>query len=141
MKFDKFTIGDIFTTKQVTLTKEEILQFGNEYDPQYFHVDEDAAKESSYGSLIASGFQTLAVIWREWIKMDILSRDCLGGVGMDIKWTAPVVPNDQLVGQFIVDEKKESSKGDRGLITFDLVIKNQAEQEVLKGRTKIFISN
>lgn len=140
MKFDAFSIGQEFFTNLVTVTKEEIIEFGTKYDPQYFHVDERAAEAGPYSSLIASGFHTLAVVWKEWIKMDILGADCLGGIGADkLRWKKPVRPNDQLSGQFTVAQKKKATDGKRGLLTIEISIKNQKEEEVLSCNTKVYI--
>lgn len=139
MKFAAFNLGDTFQTEKVLVTKEDILRFATEYDPQYFHVDEEEAKESPYGSLIASGFHTLALVWAEWIKMDVLGRECLGGIGAEIKWTAPVRANDQLTGVITVIDKKEVSTGDRGLLTIEIIITNQQEEKVLVGKSKVFV--
>lgn len=141
MKFNAFNVGDDFTTPKVTLTKQAIIEFAKQYDPQYFHTDEALAKESPYGSLIASGFQTLSVVWAEWIKMDILGKECLGGVGAELSWSKPVRPDDELVGEFTVHDKKESTDGKRGLIVFKINIYNQTKEVVLKGKTKIYLAN
>ncbi len=141
MKFNAFNVGDDFTTPKVTLTKQAIIEFAKQYDPQYFHTDEALAKESPYGSLIASGFQTLSVVWAEWIKMDILGKECLGGVGAELNWSKPVRPGDELVGEFTVHDKKESTDGKRGLIVFKINIYNQTKEVVLKGKTKIYLAN
>lgn len=141
MKFTEFSIGDTFTTNKVVVTEEEIVQFAKLYDPQYFHVDKSAAEASPYGSLIASGFQTVSVIWAEWIKMDILSTDCLGGINAQIEWSRPVIPNDELYGRISVVNKKESKEGNRGLITFAIEIINQEDTCVSKCTTSIFIAN
>ncbi|MDC3411877.1 MaoC family dehydratase N-terminal domain-containing protein [Aquibacillus sp. 3ASR75-11] len=141
MKFHKLSIGDAFTTQKVTLTKEDILSYAEKYDPQYFHVDEIAAAASPFGSLIASGFQTLSVVWAEFIKMDVLGKDCLGGLGAkEIKWRAPVKPGDQLSGTYAIENKQELSDGKRGIVTFGISIRNQEEKEVLSGKTDILIS-
>ncbi|WP_106497921.1 MaoC/PaaZ C-terminal domain-containing protein [Lentibacillus sp. Marseille-P4043] len=141
MKFDTFSLGEQFFTNPITVTEEDIIDFANKYDPQYFHVDRNAAEESPYGSLIASGFHTLAVVWSEWIKMDILGRDCLGGVGADeIRWRKPVLANDQLSGQFTIADKKKSANGKRGLLTIDVVIRNQKDEEVLTCNTNVYVA-
>ncbi|WP_100011230.1 MaoC/PaaZ C-terminal domain-containing protein [Lentibacillus sediminis] len=141
MKFDAFSIGDTYSTNPVTVSKEDILEFAKKYDPQYFHVDEHAAEEGPFGSLIASGFHTLAVVWAEWIKMDILGKDCLGGVGADkIRWKKPVRADDQLSGKFIVAAKKKAADGKRGLLTIEINIRNQKEEEVLICKTNVYIS-
>lgn len=141
MKFSEFTLGDTFTTNKVVITEEEIIQFAKLYDPQYFHVDKSAAEGSPYGSLIASGFQTVSVIWAEWIKMDILSTDCLGGINAQIEWSRPVMPNDELYGKITIVNKEESQGGNRGLVTFSIEIFNQEDMCVSKCKTSIFVAN
>ncbi|MGY0694212.1 MaoC/PaaZ C-terminal domain-containing protein [Virgibacillus sp. FSP13] len=141
MKFDAFSVGERFFTTPVTVTEEDIIEFANKYDPQYFHIDRNAAKESPFGSLIASGFHTLAVVWSEWIKMDVLGKECLGGVGADkIRWKQPVLANDRLSGQFTIADKKKSTNGNRGLLTIDIGIRNQRNEEVLTCNTSVYVA-
>lgn len=141
MKFSEFSIGDTFTTNKVVMTEEEIIQFAKLYDPQYFHLDKEAAAASPYRSLIASGFQTVSVIWAEWIKMDILSTDCLGGINAQIEWSKPVMPNDELYGKITIVNKEVSQGGNRGLVTFGIDIFNQEDTCVSKCTTRIFVAN
>lgn len=140
MKFSEFTIGDTFTTDKVVISEDEIIQFAKLYDPQYFHVDKSAAEKSPYGSLIASGFQTVSVIWAEWIKMDILSTDCLGGINAQIEWSRPVLPNDELYGIITIVAKEETGDRNRGLVTFGIDIFNQDDMCISKCKTKIFVA-
>jgi len=132
MKFDKFSIGDNFSTEAITMTKQEIIDFAMKYDPQYFHTDEEMAKSTLFEGLIASGFHTLSAIWAAWIKMDIVGSDSIAGLGMEnVKWKLAVRPNDQLIGKFTIAVKRKLSDEKRGLITWDVVINNQKEEEVL----------
>lgn len=141
MKFSEFTINDTFTTKKVVLTEEEIIQYANQFDPQYFHTDKQVAEKSPYGSLIASGFHTIGVVWAEWIRMDILGRECLGGINAQLEWSQPVKPNDEIYGKMTVLDKKRSSDGKRGLVTFQLEIFNQEEVCVSKCQMKVFVAD
>lgn len=140
MKFKEFKVNDRFTTKKVIITKEQIINYATKYDPQYLHINEGVANDGPFGSLIASGFHTLGVIWAEWIKLDVLGEDCLGGTGIEVNWTKPVKPNDELLGEFTVLTKKESSSKKRGLVTFGISISNKEEEVVLKGKMNIYIS-
>lgn len=137
MKFDELDVGKTFTTDSVTITKKEIIEFGKEYDPQYFHVDECAAKNSLFGTLVASGFQTLLTAWTGWINLDILGQESLGGNEASFKWLSPVFPNDELSSKFTVLKKKTDRK--RGLITFEIIITNQKNKKVLTGEIKSFL--
>ena len=61
---DDFRVGERFVTGGVTVTEALIMDFGLVYDPQPFHIDAAAAKETHFGGLVASGFQTLGLAWR-----------------------------------------------------------------------------
>ncbi|MFC4024049.1 MaoC/PaaZ C-terminal domain-containing protein [Oceanobacillus longus] len=141
MKFDEFTIGDIYKTNEVITDKNDMMEYAEKYDPQYFHLDEEAAKESPFGSLIASGFYSMNAVWANFIRMDVLGRDCLGGLGIDeIKWKVPVRPNDTLVGEYTITDKRLLSDKQRGIVSLGVSIKNQEKQEVLTVKTKILLA-
>ena len=85
--------GQHFRTPGITLTEAEIIDFAWRYDPQPFHLDVNAAAESPYGGLIASGFQSLALCFRLFIQTGILAESSLGSPGLDeLRWLAPVRP-------------------------------------------------
>lgn len=140
MKFEHFFEGQTFTTRPIRVTKEGILQFGKENDPQYLHIDEEAAKEGPFEGLIASGFHTLSLVWVDWIKQDVLGRDCLGGIGMDhMKWRNPVRPGDVVEGTFTI-LKKRPLGADRGVMTFGIHVMNQKEEEVLSCEPTVIVA-
>lgn len=141
MKFHELTIGQKFITKPINMTQQEIVEFAEKFDPQYFHVDEDQAKESPFGTMIASGFHSIGAVWAEWIRMDILGKDCLGGLGMDdIRWTKPVLPGDQLIGEIVIEDKRLLSDEKRGIVTLGFTVKNQDEITVLTFSTKPLVA-
>lgn len=133
MKFDEFNVGDCFQTEPYTVEKEEIIEFAERYDPQYFHVDEEKAASGPYGGLIASGLHTLAGVWSKWVELDVVGEDAIGGAGMEqLNWLVPVKPDDQLTGEFTVSKKRKLSDGARGLITMDVSVHNQDGKEVMQ---------
>ncbi|TFB14610.1 hypothetical protein E3U55_13355 [Filobacillus milosensis] len=139
MKLKEFDVGQTFLTEPVVVTKEAILQFAEQNDPQYFHLDEEAAKDGPFGGLIASGFQTLSIVWVEFIKKDILGRDCLGGMGMNqVVWRAPVYAGDELRGVFTVSSKKQLDNF-KGILNLDIQVINHEEQEVMSCDTMIMM--
>ncbi|MGJ9457800.1 MaoC/PaaZ C-terminal domain-containing protein [Oceanobacillus sp. CF4.6] len=140
MKFNEFTKGDIFTTSEVIVDKGDMVEYAKKYDPQYFHVDEVEAKESPYESLIASGFYSINIVWANFIHMNILGRDCLGGLGIDnIRWKLPVKPNHRLVGEYTIVNKRILSDNNRGILDVEARIRNQDGQEAITFQTKILI--
>jgi acyl dehydratase len=131
--FDDFAVGDRFVTRGVTLTESLIIDFALTHDPQPFHIDVEAARESNYGGLIASGFQTLALGFRMVLETGIFRDSSMGSPGFDeLRWLKPVRPGDTLHTELEVREKTPSrSKPDRGILRVAYSIRNQRGEEVL----------
>ena len=131
--FDDFKPGQAFELGSRTITRESILAFAREYDPQPFHTDEEAAKETIYGGLIASGWQTGALLMR--LFWDGLLHECasLGSPGIDeLRWVKPVRPGDTLSLRYTVVETVLSrSKPDRGIVRSLCEMRNQDGEVVL----------
>jgi acyl dehydratase len=103
ISFEDFTPGRVFELGSVEVTEHEIIEFAARYDPQPFHVDPDAAAETIFGGLIASGWHTCSMCMRLLVD-GLLSRSTsLGSPGMEqIRWTTPVRPGDQLTARSTV---------------------------------------
>ena len=131
--FDDFAIGEKFTTRGVTLTESMIIDFALTYDPQPFHIDVEAAKQSNYGGLIASGFHTLALGFRVVLETGVFRAASMGSPGFDeLRWLKPVRPGDTLHTELeVVDKKPSSSKPDRGIMRVAYRIRNQEDEDVL----------
>lgn len=124
------------------MSKEEIMTFASQYDPQYFHVDEERAKHSPFGEVIASGFHTIGKVWSEWVKMDVLGEDCLGGLSAnEIRWWRPVFAGDYLYATIKVAEKKSMKGKGRGVITLAFDVKNQTNKTVLTFVANVLIAS
>ncbi len=130
---DDFKPGDKFTTGSASLTEKQIVEFAKQYDPQPFHIDPAAAKESIFGGLIASGFQTLASGFRLICDSGVLKAASLGSPGMDeLRWLRPVRPGDTLHVEIEVKEVRPSqSKPDRGIARMAYRYVNQRGEDVL----------
>ena len=134
--FEDFKPGDVIELGSRTISKESILAFAREFDPQPFHTDEEAAKRSIYGGLLASGWHTGSLLMR--ILNDGLLKDTasLGSPGVDeLRWLKPVRPGDVLSARMTVLESIPSrSKLDRGLIRSLMELRNQHNEIVLTVR-------
>jgi acyl dehydratase len=115
---DDFTVGEKFATAEAEITEGMILAFARDYDPQPFHLDPAAAKKSIYGSLIASGFQTLALGFRLVWDTDVYAGSSMGSPGFDeLRWLKPVRAGDRLhVEAEVIGITPSRSKPDRGII-------------------------
>ncbi len=132
--FEDMQVGDRRELEGYTFTREEILEFGRRFDPQPFHVDEEAARLSPYGGLIASGWHTVSVCMRILVT-SLLGPESgsLGSPGADeIRWLKPVRPGDTLSVLTEVIEKREfRSKPDRGLVKLRWTARNQHREDVM----------
>ena len=113
---EDFHPGDVIETGSHTFGREEIIEFAERYDPQPFHVDEEAAKSSPFGGLIASGWHTVSVLMRLMVDAYLGGTETFGSPGIDeIRWLKPVRPGDTLTGRATILEVVPSrSKPDRG---------------------------
>lgn len=130
--FEDFAVGDRFETESHTLSEDEIIEFASRYDPQYLHVDPEAAKESMYGGLIASGWHTMAMGFRLFIDLDILGPNGLGSPGIDeLRWRIPVRPGDTIRTRAeVTDTRPSRSRPERGNVFLKWTILNQRDEAV-----------
>ena len=135
MYFEEFNVGDKFSSGGVTFTESEIVRFALQYDPQPFHIDVEAANNSQFKGLIASGFQTLALVFRMYIQEGMLKQG-MGSPGMDeLRWLLPVRPGDTLHMEVeVLSTKASSSRTDRGYVEKLCTVVNQKSEKVLTVR-------
>jgi acyl dehydratase len=129
---EDFEVGQTFELGSCRVTREEILEFARRYDPQPFHVDEQAARRSIYGGLIASGWHTTAMLMRLLVD-DIAGAASMGSPGTDeIRWLTPVRPGDTLTARgLVLDVVPSRSKPDRGHIRVAYEVFNQKGEKVM----------
>ena len=131
--WEDFEVGERFAGPGISLSEAQILDFALMYDPQPFHIDREAAAESPFGGLIASGFQTLALGFRSFYQTGAINHASIGSPGFDeLRWLKPVRPGDTLHTEIEVKSKRASkSKPDRGTLHLAWEVKNQRGETVL----------
>ena len=131
--FDDFHVGESFETEPNFISKDEIIDFASKYDPQTFHLDEDAAKNGPFGRLTSSGFMTLGKSFTQIFDTNVFNGSSMGAWGLDeLRWTKPVYPGDTLKTQVEVLEKKLSSKNPiKGTVRLKQTVYNQNEDVVM----------
>jgi len=131
--FDDFKPGDRFGSAPLAVSEALIVEFGRFYDPQLFHTDPQAASETIYGGLIASGLQTIALTFKLFLETGTLAGSSLGSPGLDeIRWKVPVRPGDTLhVVAEVLEVRASSSKPDRGIVRIHYTTVNQRGEAVL----------
>ncbi len=132
--YEDFAVGTTREFGGLSLGKDDIIGFARQYDPQPFHVDEEAAKRSPFGGLIASGWQTAALAMRMWCDAYLLDTASLGSPGIEkLKWTKPVRPGDTLrVRATVIEARPLASKPGVGLIRSRWDVLNQAGDVVME---------
>ena len=134
--WEDFPAGHVAEFGGMRVTREEIVDFARRFDPQPFHVDDAAARESPYGGLIASGWHTGAMAMRMMCDAYLLDAASLGSPGLDsLRWVAPVRPGDTLrVRLTVLAARTMRSKPHVGLIESRWEVYNQHDQLVLDMR-------
>lgn len=122
---------EVFGSYEVT--KEEIVQFGEQYDPQLIHTDPVAAADSVFGGLIASGWHTTAICMRIMVDSHVSKSSALGGLGVDeLRWPNPVRPGDVLSVEWtVVDKRYSDSRADRGIVQTRVRLRDQEDEAKL----------
>lgn len=116
--FEDYPAGAVETLGRIDVDEQEVLAFARRYDPQAFHTDPAAARDSAFGGLIASGWHTASMMMRVLVDRYLSPVSSLGSPGIDaLRWLAPVRPGDVLsVRATIVEARPSRSKPDRGLV-------------------------
>ena len=135
--FEDFREGEVTEVGPVTVSEDDILSFAQQFDPQPFHVDAEAARESPFGGLIASGWHTAALYMGLFVREVLLDSASLGSPGIEeLRWTAPVRPGDTLRGRSRVLEARPSEKNTkRGTVYSEHEVLNQDDVMVMRFRS------
>jgi acyl dehydratase len=129
--FEDFAVGQKFASGRRCVAAEEITAFAAEYDPQPFHLNEAAAKESMFGGLAASGWHTAAMTMGLVVPSEFRPAGGIVGFGGELVWTKPVRPGDELrVESEIVELRPSRSRPDQGLVTVRVTTFNQHGEAV-----------
>ena len=123
-------VGQTFVSEPVTLTADQIKAFAREFDPQPFHLDEDAARDSLFGGLAASGWHTAALTMRMLVQAFPLAGG-LVGAGGETTWPRPTRPGDTLTAHVeVLEITPSTSRPDRGMIRTRTETRNQHGEAV-----------
>lgn len=137
MYFEDIAIGDTISFGPFTLTREESVAFAAEYDPQPFHLSDEAAAATHFGSIAASGWHTTALFMKMFVaeiqKAPGRQAASLGAMGVDeLRWLRPVRPGDTLRGTSEVIETRPSrTRPEMGIVRNKVTLYNQNDKPVL----------
>lgn len=132
--WEDFQIGDVREYGAHQVTKDEIIRFGREFDPQPFHVDEEAAAKSPFGALVASGWQTAGFFMRMLVDHSLRGSQSMGSPGVEwLRWRKPVYVGDTLrVRQVIVEKRPSKNHANMGHVKNHFEVLNQNDEVVME---------
>jgi len=134
---DDLAVGDVFVSEEHALDAEQIIRFATEFDPQPFHIEADAAKETYFEGLAASGWHTAAITMKLLVQSLPLSRGVIGAGG-EISWPRATRPGDVLkVTSTVLELLPSRSKPDRGFVVVESLTRNQAGEVCQKLVSKV----
>jgi len=139
--FEDLKLGEKFNTPEHTVTAEEIIAFGRQFDPQPFHTDAEAAKPTLFGRLVASGWHTAALSMGLMVRGEMRLDGGVIGQGVDgLRWPRPVLPGDTLrVVMEITELNPEPSRTGRGKIKLHCRTLNQEGRVVQEMTANLLI--
>jgi acyl dehydratase len=129
---EDFAVGQTFGSGRLRVDKEQIKAFAAEFDPQPFHLDEDAARDTIFRGLAASGWHTAAVTMRLLVESEIEPAGGIVGAGFDeFRWPRPVRPGDDLhIESEVLEVRPSRSRSNQGLIKVRTTTLNQNDEAV-----------
>ena len=132
--WEDMTVGSVRDLGTASLTTEEIKEFAAKYDPQPFHLDEEAARHSMFGALCASGWQTCSLAMGMTVRGFLQEAASLGSPGLEsLKWLKPVYPGDTLhLRQVILESRPLRSRPDVGIVRTRWEMSNQRGEPVMQ---------
>lgn len=130
--YEDYEVGDTEAFGERTVTKEEIIEFAEKYDPQPFHTDEEAAKETMFGGLAASGWHTAAICMRMYVD-HMIDEASQGARGVDkLRWIKPLRPGDTLTAEVeVIDKYPDEDNPHIGYVDTKLTAYNQDDEAVI----------
>ena len=135
---EDYAVGQSFGSGRLKIDKERIKVFATEFDPQPFHIDEEAARETLFGGLAASGWHTAALTMRLLVESEFKPAGDIIGAGLDeLRWPRPVRPGDELhVQGEVLEVRPSKSRPQQGVIRVKATTLNQYGDAV-----QVFIGN
>ena len=135
---EDFTVGQVFGSGRLRIDEEQIKRFASQFDPQPFHLDGRAARDTIFRGLAASGWHTAALTMRLLVESELKPAGGIVGAGIDeLRWPLPLRPGDELrVESEVLDVRPSKSRPEQGMIKVRTTTFNENGEAV-----QIFVGN
>ncbi|MBQ3074626.1 MAG: MaoC family dehydratase N-terminal domain-containing protein [Clostridia bacterium] len=138
MYFEELKIGMTVDTAPAVVEKEKMMAFARDYDNIPLHTDEEYAKSTPFGKLIAPGVMSFMSVWAKYLEVDFFGEELLAGKSTKIEWLKPVFADDILTGKAtITNLVKRNAKN--GLVEVTIEAYNQKDELVLTSVTEAIV--
>ncbi|MGH1368383.1 MAG: MaoC/PaaZ C-terminal domain-containing protein [Maritimibacter sp.] len=129
MYFDDVEVGFTYATATKKITREAVIGFAQEWDPQPFHLDDEAAAKTHFGRIAASGWHTLLIAFNLGLETGVWRESSLGAAGMDeVRWLTPVYPDDVIYAQSeVVWTERSKTRPDRGRVRINTQVLRESD--------------
>ena len=138
MYFDDFSLNSVYVIDPVTIEKEKMMAFAKEYDPLPIHTDEEYAKKTHFGALIAPGVMTFMTLWKQFLSQNLFGDELLAGKSTKIEWHRPVYAGDTLTSQAKITALTPRS-AKNGIVEVTVTSTNQHGVCVLTDVTEVVV--
>jgi len=136
---EDLSVGDIFVSKSHALDAAQIIAFATKFDPQPFHLDPDAARDTLFQGLAASGWHTAALTMKLLVESFPVARGVIGA-GAEVVWPQPTRPDDVVkVTSTVLSITPSRSKPDRAIVVVESVTSNQRDEPLQKLTSKVVV--
>lgn len=139
--FEDYVTGSVHEFGPIMVEEKGIIAFARRFDPQLLHTDSEAAKDTVFGGLIASGWHTAALMMRLFVDNYLSHVASLGSPGVDeLRWLKPVRPGDEIsIRVTVLETKRSRSKQDRGIVRSFIEVMNQDREIVMNLKAVNFL--
>ena len=138
MYFDEIKLGMAVDIAPATINKEKMIDFAKNYDNIPLHTDEEYAKNTHFGKLIAPGVMSFMSVWAKFLEVDFFGEQLLAGKSTKIEWLKPVFADDVLTGKATIT-KLERRNAKNGLVEITIEAYNQHGELVLTDVTETIV--
>lgn len=140
MYFEDIKLGTVYKLDPITIKKEKMMAFAEDYDSIPLHLDEEYAKSTPFGGLIAPGVMAFMSIWNKFQELEIYGDELIAGLSTSMEWHKPVYADDELTG--IVEVTNTVKRNEKnGLVEVSVKVYNQNGVLVLTDVTKSVIKS
>ena len=138
MYFDDIKLGMSVDIAPVTIEKDDMIAFAEKYDSIPLHTDEEYAKTTRFGGLIAPGVMSFMSVWNSYLQNDFAGEELIAGMSTKIEWFKPVFADDVLSGKTTVTKLTKRSERN-GIVELTLDIFNQNGVQVIRNVTEALV--